>query len=99
MPIPISLVGGIAVAILIIAIFLLSYVKAPPDHAFLISGVKKQPRVLIGRAGFRIPFLERMDRLYLGQMSVDIKTGRQAGVWRRAHHRGGCILRQGPQGA
>ena len=76
MPIPISLVGGIAVAILIIAIFLLSYVKAPPDHAFLISGVKKQPRVLIGRAGFRIPFLERMDRLYLGQMSVDIKTDR-----------------------
>lgn len=76
MPIPIPLICGIAAAILFIAFFLLSYVKAPPDHAFLISGVKKQPRVLIGRAGFRIPFLERMDRLYLGQMSVDIKTDR-----------------------
>lgn len=73
---PIPLIGGIAAAILVIVLFLLSYVKAPPDHAFLISGVKKQPRVLIGRAGFRIPFLERMDRLYLGQMSVDIKTDR-----------------------
>ena len=54
---PIPLIGGIAAAILVIVLFLLSYVKAPPDHAFLISGVKKQPRVLIGRAGFRIPFL------------------------------------------
>ena len=76
MPIPIPLIGGIAAAILVIVFFLLSYVKAPPDHAYLISGVKKQPRMLIGRAGFRIPFLERMDRLYLGQMSVDIKTDR-----------------------
>lgn len=40
---PIPLIGGIAAAILVIVLFLLSYVKAPPDHAFLISGVKKQP--------------------------------------------------------
>ena len=31
-------------------------------------------RVLIGRAGVKIPFLERLDKLYLGQMTVDIKT-------------------------
>lgn len=73
---PIPIIAGGAAAILIIVFFLVSYVKAPPDHAFLISGVKKHPRILIGRAGFRIPFLERMDRLYLGQMSVDIKTDR-----------------------
>lgn len=41
MPIPIPLIGGIAAAILVIVFFLLSYVKAPPDHAYLISGVKK----------------------------------------------------------
>ncbi len=34
----------------------------------------KEPRILIGRSGVKIPFFERVDKLYLGQMSVDIKT-------------------------
>lgn len=62
------------VVILLLVIISLGYVKAPPDRAFLISGLKKDPKILIGRAGIRIPFLERMDTLYLGQMTVDIKT-------------------------
>lgn len=52
--------------VLIVFIILTSYVKAPPDKAFIISGLHKEPRILIGRAGLRIPFLERMDQLYLG---------------------------------
>lgn len=63
---------GVAVLILIMAC---GYVKAPPDQAYIISGLQKESRVLSGRAGIRIPFLERMDKLYLGQMTVDIKTG------------------------
>ena len=59
----------------LIALLKISYVKAPPDTAFIITGMKKEPRVLIGQAGIRFPFLERLDRLFLGQMSVDIKTG------------------------
>ncbi|MDD4849284.1 MAG: SPFH domain-containing protein [Gemmiger sp.] len=50
------------------------YVKAPPDQAYIISGMKSEGKILIGRAGIRIPFLERLDKLYLGQMTVDIKT-------------------------
>lgn len=61
----------VAAVILILA---MGYVKAPPDRAFIISGLKKEPKILIGRAGIRVPFLERMDKLYLGQMTVDIKT-------------------------
>ena len=57
-----------------VAIVLSGYVKAPPNQAFIISGMKKKNRILIGRAGIRIPFLERLDKLYLGQMTVDIKT-------------------------
>ena len=57
-----------------VAIVLSGYVKAPPNQAFIISGIKKNNRILIGRAGIRIPFLERLDKLYLGQMTVDIKT-------------------------
>ena len=57
-----------------VVIVLSGYVKAPPNQAFIISGMKKKNRILIGRAGIRIPFLERLDKLYLGQMTVDIKT-------------------------
>jgi len=64
----------VLVVLAVVVILLLGYVKAPPDQAYIISGLKKEGKVLIGRAGIRIPFLERMDRLYLGQMTVDIKT-------------------------
>ncbi len=60
-----------AVAVIIVAF---GYVKAPPDKAYIISGLRKKSRVLIGRAGIRFPFFERIDKLYLGQMTVDIKT-------------------------
>ncbi len=69
----VPMVTVLAVLVLLI-IIACGYVKAPPDQAFIVSGLKKESRILIGRAGIRIPFLERMDRLYLGQMTVDIKT-------------------------
>ena len=66
--------GFIVPVILVIIIITQGYVKAPPDHAYIISGLRKQPRVLIGRAGIKIPFFEQLDKLYLGQITVDIKT-------------------------
>jgi len=69
------LLSIVAIAVILLIVLLaMGYVKAPPDRAFIISGPHKKPRYLIGRAGFKIPFLERVDTLYLGQMSVDIKT-------------------------
>lgn len=64
----------IVAVVVIIAILAMGYVKAPPDRAYIISGLRKNPRILIGRAGVKIPFLERVDKLYLGQMTVDIQT-------------------------
>ena len=64
----------ILVAVLFILLLTQGYVKAPPDHAYIISGIRKEPRVLIGRAGLKIPFFEQLDKLYLGQITVDIKT-------------------------
>lgn len=69
-----SLLPFILVVAVLLLIMLTGYVKAPPDQAYIISGLKKESKVLIGRAGIRVPFFERMDRLYLGQMTVDIKT-------------------------
>ena len=69
--IPITIV---VILILILVLITCGYVKAPPDQAYIISGLKHDAKILIGRSGIRIPFFERMDRLYLGQMTVDIKT-------------------------
>lgn len=69
-----SLIGGAVLFIGVIGIIASGYVKAPPDRAYIISGFRKNPKVLVGRAGIKIPFLERLDKLYLGQFSVDIKT-------------------------
>lgn len=73
--IPIWLVPIIAAIVVALLVFMLSgYVKASPDEALILSGLHAKPRVLIGRAGFKIPFFERVDRLCLKQISVDIKT-------------------------
>ena len=57
----------------IVALILVSYVKAPPDTAFIITGAGRK-KVLIGHAGLCLPLINRMDRLLLRQVSVDIKT-------------------------
>ena len=63
----------VGVVLLVVVIVLIGYVKAPPDTAYIISGFRK-PRILIGKAGIRIPFLERLDKLSLKMFSVDVKT-------------------------
>lgn len=59
---------------LVIIVLATGYVKAPPNRAFIISGWRKEPKILIGRAGIKFPFLERKDTLLLKQISIDIKT-------------------------
>ena len=57
-PILIAAIAAIAILLLLLA----SYVKAPPDKAYIISGFHKEPKILIGRAGLRIPFLRSEER-------------------------------------
>lgn len=66
---------GIIIAILVVVVFFASgYVKAPTDRAFIISGIKKEPRIVIGKATIKIPFLERKDELILQLIGIDVKT-------------------------
>ena len=65
---------AIVVIVLLAIIMLLGYVKAPPDTAYVISGLRKEPKILIGRSGLKWPFLEQKDALILKQISIDIKT-------------------------
>lgn len=64
----------VVVAVLVIVIFLSGYVKASPDTAYIISGLRKKPKVLIGKAGVKIPFLEKKDELSLQLIPIDVKT-------------------------
>lgn len=72
--ISIPLVVGILVAIFVIIIFSIGYVKAPPDMAYIISGIKKKSKIVIGKASIRIPFFERLDKLNLRLIPIDVKT-------------------------
>ena len=62
-----------AVIIVLLILFFASYVKAAPDTAIIVSGMGKR-KILIGKAGFRLPFLQRIDKLSLRVFQVDIKT-------------------------
>lgn len=67
-------VAAIIVIVVLILFFAIGYVKAPPDMAYIISGFKKKSKVVIGRASIRIPFFERLDKLNLRLISIDVKT-------------------------
>lgn len=70
-----SVLPFVLIAVLVIILFAAGYVKAPPDMAYIISGAHKKPRILVGKAGFKIPFFERLDKLSLGAIQIDVKTG------------------------
>ncbi len=63
----------ILVLILAVILFISGYLKAPPDTAYIITGLGKK-KILIGKAGWRMPFFTRVDRLSLRVMQVDVKT-------------------------
>ena len=62
------------VVILFVVFILASYIKAPTDRALIVSGLRKNPKFVIGKSALRIPFLQRVDKLELKMISVDVKT-------------------------
>ena len=72
--VPVFAIAAVVAAVLILLIFLTGYVKASPDTAIIISGLRKNPKVLIGKAGIKIPFFERKDELNLQLIPIDVKT-------------------------
>lgn len=52
------LIGVIAVAIIVLLVIIATmYVKAPPSMAYILSGFRKEPRVLIGNGGVKFLYL------------------------------------------
>ena len=72
-----TIVPFVIPALLVVAALIIlasGYLKAPPDVAYVISGLRKKPRILVGQAGIRVPFFERVDKLALGAIQIDVKT-------------------------
>lgn len=69
------ILGIIIGSIFLLAVIILVLCRrvAPPDVAYIVSGLRK--RVVIGKATVKLPILERLDKLSLRVMSVDVKTG------------------------
>ena len=63
---------AVIVAIFVLVILVTGYKKAPPDTAFIISGLRK--KVIIGKSSIKIPYFERMDKLSLKLIPIDVKT-------------------------
>lgn len=63
---------GIIVVLLVI-LFVMSYVKVRPDKAVIITGPNGS-RIVTGKATIRIPFIQRIDYLPLDLIQVDIRT-------------------------
>ena len=72
--ISVTLIIGLIAACLVIILLTMGYVKAPPDMAYIISGVKRKSKVVIGKASIRIPFFERLDKVTLRLIPIDVKT-------------------------
>lgn len=70
--IPVGLIIGVLVAFFLLIIILTGYLKAPPDTAYIVSGLRR--KVVIGRSCIKIPLLERLDKLSLKLIPIDVKT-------------------------
>lgn len=65
----------VGVIVLLVAAFIgASYIKCPPDMVYIISGLGKEPRMITGKATLRIPFFERVDKLTLELIQIDVKA-------------------------
>ena len=85
-----TIIAAAVAAVLFLIVFFCNYIKVPPNVALIVSGRRHKYRVkdengnttvkrfgyriVRGGATFVIPFFERVDKLNLGIMQVDIKT-------------------------
>ena len=70
----VGIIIGMIIFLLLIGLLAVSYVKCPPDMVYLISGIRKEAKVVTGKATLRIPFLERIDKIPLKLIQIDVKT-------------------------
>ena len=73
---PTPIIVAIVIFLVICILSAMGYVKAPTDEVVIISGLRKEPKIITGRSSVKWPFLQRIDRLSLKMLSVDVKTSK-----------------------
>ncbi|MDF2952625.1 MAG: band 7 protein [Anaerocolumna sp.] len=70
------ILAGIIVGVVILFILLITamWKKVPQDKAIVVTGLKK--RVISGGGGFVVPLLERVDKISLENMKIEVRTER-----------------------
>jgi len=64
----------IAIAVLLFLIYKLSYIKCPVDKAAVVTGLSKR-KVLVGKCGWKIPFLDSVCYVSLENIPLKINVG------------------------
>ena len=67
----------IPVAIVVVLIFLVvksGYVTASTNEAVIITGMRKEPKVLIGGSSLMVPMFQKVDRLSLALVAIGVRT-------------------------
>lgn len=70
----IPILAGLGVFGILVLLFIASYKKAKSDEALIVSGLGKLPKVVVGKAGFALPFLQRVDKLNLRLIQIDVRA-------------------------
>lgn len=73
---PTPIIVAIVFFLILCILSAMGYVKAPTDEVVIISGLRKEPKIITGRSSVKWPFLQRIDRLSLKMLSVDVKTSK-----------------------
>lgn len=67
-----GIILGVLAGAVLLLIISTGYIKAPPDTAYIISGLRR--KTIIGKASIKIPFLERLDKLSLKLIAIDVRS-------------------------
>ena len=70
----IAIIAGVGI-LLVLLILSMLYKKAPPTEALVVTGLgHREPKVISGKGTVVIPVLQRVDRILMRIMKVDVKT-------------------------
>lgn len=62
------------IVVLLLVVILSCLKRAPSNRAYVITGFRSDPKILIGKAGLKLPFLERCDELDISQITIKLAT-------------------------
>lgn len=70
----IKLVLGLVAVVVVLGLLRGAIVIATPGLAAVIYGTSNEPRILVGKLGFKIPIFDQVDKLPISSISIDVTS-------------------------